>query len=102
MTQQPTSSTLFPYATLFRSTVNAVNDAPVAAGDSYATNEDTALTVSAPGILSNDTDVDSATITAVLVSGPTHGTLSLDANGNISYKPTSELHSLANLTYHVH
>ncbi len=38
-------------------TVNAVNDAPVAANDNYATSEDTALTVAAPGVLANDTDV---------------------------------------------
>ena len=35
-----------------------VNDAPVAVNDAYATDEDTALTVAAPGVLGNDTDVD--------------------------------------------
>jgi hypothetical protein len=39
-------------------TVNAVNDAPVAVNDSYSTNEDTVLTVAAPGVLGNDTDQD--------------------------------------------
>src|SRR5439155_325434 len=63
-------------------TITAVNDAPVAAGDSYSTNEDTALTVAAPGVLGNDTDIDSATLTAVLVSGPAHGTLTLNSNGS--------------------
>ena len=32
-------------------TVRPVNDAPTAANDSYATDEDTALTVAAPGVL---------------------------------------------------
>ena len=50
-------------------TVNAVNDAPVATGDSYSTTEDTPLTVSAPGVLANDTDIDSSTLTAPLVTG---------------------------------
>src|SRR5258708_39216638 len=49
-------------------TVTAVNDPPVAANDSYSTAEDTALTVSAPGVLGNDTDVDGDPLTAVLVS----------------------------------
>src|SRR5262249_28251185 len=40
-------------------TVTAVNDAPVAANDSYTTPEDTALTEPAPGVLGNDTDIDS-------------------------------------------
>jgi len=39
-------------------TVNAVNDAPVANPDSFTTNEDTPLVVTAPGVLANDTDVD--------------------------------------------
>ena len=39
-------------------TVTAVNDAPVAADDVASTNEDTPLTVDAPGVLTNDTDVD--------------------------------------------
>src|SRR5207237_800929 len=56
-------------------TVNPVNDAPVAVPDAYTTNEDTLLTVAAPGVLGNDTDVDvNDTRTAVLVSGPANGT----------------------------
>src|SRR5207237_6067509 len=71
-------------------TVNAVNDAPVATNDAYTTNEDTALTVAAPGVLGNDTDVDvTDTRTAVLVaaSGPTSGSLALNADGSFTYTP---------------
>src|SRR5437773_1563801 len=40
-------------------TVTPVNDAPLAANDdSYTTPEDTQLTVSAPGVLANDSDED--------------------------------------------
>src|SRR6185312_4911735 len=53
-------------------TVNPVNDAPVASADSSSTNEDTPLSVAAAGVLSNDTDVDSPTLTAVQVTGPAH------------------------------
>src|SRR5439155_8855689 len=56
-------------------TINPVNDAPVAANDSFATDEDTALTITAPGVLGNDTDVDSPALTAVVVTGPSHGAL---------------------------
>ena len=45
-------------------TIGAVNDAPVAAGDSYATAEDTPLTVAAPGVLGNDNDVETPVLTA--------------------------------------
>src|SRR5207237_7535058 len=65
----------------FLLTVSPVNDAPVAANDAYTTNEDTALTIAAPGVLGNDTDPDAGdTRTAVLVaaSGPAHGTLTVN------------------------
>ena len=39
-------------------TVNAVNDAPVAVANAYSTAEDTLLTVAAPGVLGNDSDVE--------------------------------------------
>src|SRR5207249_541481 len=51
--------------------VGPVNDAPVAVDDSFQTNEDTAVT---GNVLANDTDTEGDTITAALVTGPTHGT----------------------------
>src|SRR5207247_397050 len=58
-------------------TINAVNDPPVAVADSYSTDEDTLLSVNAAtGVLSNDSDIDSASLTAVLVSGPSHAAAS--------------------------
>ncbi len=68
-------------------TVRPVNDAPVAANDSYTTDEDTALNVSAPGVLGNDNDVDGDSLTAVLVTNVAHGTLTLNANGSFIYTP---------------
>jgi hypothetical protein len=49
-------------------TVNEVNTAPTAANNSYSTDEDTTLNVSAPGVLGNDTDPDGDSLTAVLQS----------------------------------
>src|SRR5581483_8751580 len=66
-------------------TVNPVNDPPVAANDSYTLNEDTPLTVAAPGVLGNDSDVDNDPLTAVLVAGPAHGSLAFGADGSFSY-----------------
>ena len=80
-------------------TVVAVNDPPVAAGDNYSTNEDTTLTVAAPGVLANDTDVDGDALTAIVVSGPSHGTLTLSANGSISYTPAANYNGLDSFTY---
>jgi VCBS repeat-containing protein len=80
-------------------TVAPVNDAPVAANDSYATNEDTALTVATAGVLANDTDVDGDQLTARLVSGPAHGTLALNANGSFTYTPNANYNGSDSFTY---
>src|SRR5204863_4724 len=81
-------------------TVTPVNDAPVAANDdSYTTPEDTLLTVSAPGVLANDSDVDGDALSAVLVSGPAHGTLTLNGDGSFSYTPALNYNGIDSFTY---
>ena len=80
-------------------TVNAVNNAPVAANDSYSTNEDTALTVAAPGVLANDTDADGDPLTAAVVTTVSHGTLTLNANGSFTYTPAANYHGADSFTY---
>jgi M6 family metalloprotease-like protein len=80
-------------------TVNAVNDAPIAADDSYTTDRNTALTITAPGILGNDTDVEATALTAVLVTDPSHGTLTLNADGSFTYTPESDWSGTDSFTY---
>src|SRR5207237_598439 len=73
-------------------TVNAVNDAHGEHHDAYTTPRGTALTIAAPGVRGNDTDVDvSDTRTAVLVaaSGPANGSLTLNADGSFTYTPSA-------------
>jgi VCBS repeat-containing protein len=81
-------------------TVNPVSDAPVATNDAYSTAEDTPLTVAAPGVLGNDTDPDSSTLTAAVVTGPGHGTLTLNANGSFNYTPAANFNGTDSFTYH--
>lgn len=69
-------------------TVAAVNDAPVAVGDSLTVAEGgtaSTLTGGATSVLANDTDADLDALTAVVVTGPTHGSLTLNADGTFSY-----------------
>jgi VCBS repeat-containing protein len=71
----------------FTITITPVNDPPAAAGETYvfhATDLSVAATV---GVLANDTDVDGDTLTAILWSGPSHGTLSLNPDGSFDYTP---------------
>lgn len=68
--------------------------APVAVDDLYTTSEDTSLMVPAPGVLANDTDSDGDPLTAVLVTGPLHGTLTLNADGSFTYTPSANFNGL--------
>ena len=69
-------------------TVTAVNDTPVAVAESMSVSEGgtaTTLTGGASSLLANDTDAENETLSAVLVTGPAHGTLTLNADGTFSY-----------------
>ncbi len=79
--------------------VAAVNDTPIASADSYSTNQNAPLVVPARGVLSNDTDGDGDALTAALVSGPAHGTLTLNADGSFSYTPTTGYNGPDSFTY---
>src|SRR5207244_287727 len=79
--------------------VSAVNSAPGAVNDSYTTAEDTPLTIAAPGVLGNDADADSSTLTAIVVTNPSHGVLVLNANGSFTYTPAANYNGLDSFTY---
>src|SRR5207247_1142649 len=62
--------------------------------------EDVTLTVAAgAGVLGNDTDIDGDTLTAALVTGPAHGTLTLNANGSFTYTPAANFNGSDSFTY---
>jgi VCBS repeat-containing protein len=94
VTTHPTTNTV---AVLLNTTVT--NRAPVATDDAYTTAEDTTLTVAPPGVLDNDSDRDGDALTAVRVSGPAHGTLTLNANGSFSYTPAADYNGPDSFTY---
>src|SRR5262249_33692575 len=80
-------------------TVNPVNDAPVAVNDSYTTNRSAQRRVAKPGGLANDSDVDGTPLTAALVTGPSHGTLTLNSNGSFTYSPAATYNGPDSFTY---
>ncbi len=81
-------------------TVGPVNDAPVAHGDAYVTNEDTTLQVIAgSGVLANDADIDSASFTAVIVTNPAHGSVTLNQDGSFTYNPNPNYNGADSFTY---
>jgi Ca2+-binding RTX toxin-like protein len=82
-------------------TITPVNDPLVANGDTYSTPKAQPLSVDAThGVLANDTDVDSTTLTANLVSGPAHANaFTLNPDGSFNYNPVSNFSGADSFTY---
>jgi len=79
---------------------SSANNVPVAQDDNYSMGQDTILTASAAlGILANDSDQDGDTLTALLISNVSHGTLILNANGSFTYTPQTNYNGLDVFTY---
>ncbi len=73
-------------------TIGGLNDTPVAAPDSFSTNEDTAVNRTLPA----GSDVDVETLAYAIVSSPTHGTITNfnAATGTYTYNPKPSQQSL--------
>ncbi|NLA80553.1 MAG: tandem-95 repeat protein, partial [Chloroflexi bacterium] len=76
-----------------------VNTPPVAVADTYAVDQDQVLTIAAPGVLANDTDADNDTLTAILVSTTSNGTLTFKADGSFVYTPRAGYFGTDTFTY---
>lgn len=76
-----------------------LNTPPVAAGDAFETVRDTPLVVAAPGVLGNDTDAEDDTLTAIKVTDPAHGSVTLGLNGSFTYTPAADYRGTDTFTY---
>jgi len=74
-------------------------NAPVAVADTYATPVGQTLNVVASGVLSNDSDEDNDQLSALLVDGTTHGSLSLAEDGGFIYAPDAGYQGNDSFTY---
>jgi Ca2+-binding RTX toxin-like protein len=87
-------------------TITGTNDGPVANTDGITTSEDTAVTFD---VRTNDTDVDGDTLsvtqingTAISVGSPvaiSGGSISLGADGKLTYTPTADFNGTPSFTY---
>ncbi|MCZ7627455.1 MAG: Ig-like domain-containing protein [Candidatus Methylomirabilis sp.] len=75
------------------------NEAPQASNDAYSTVVNQTLQVSAPGVLQNDNDPDGNPLRAEIVTPPSHGTLTLRANGSFTYTPAADYSGSDSFTY---
>jgi uncharacterized repeat protein (TIGR01451 family) len=79
--------------------VTVANVAPVAADDVYTVTGNTTLTVTAPGVLDNDSDANNDVLKVSQGTGPLTGTLSLHADGSFTYTPPHGFASMVTFTY---
>lgn len=76
------------------------NTVPAVTNDSYQTNENETLSVSAAGgVLTNDVDADGDTLTATVDSQPSNGSVTLNPDGSFSYVPDSDFFGNDSFTY---
>ena len=83
--------------------ISAVNDAPVAMNDVASTNQDTQL-MSVASLVANDTDVDSAGLTAVVETNKTTsrgGQIDIRSDGTFTYDPPTGFAGTDTVSYTV-
>ncbi len=72
----------------------------MAVDDRYSVEEDDPLRDSASrGVLANDSDPDGDSLTAILVTGPSRGTLTLNSDGSFTYRPWDDDEGTVSFTY---
>jgi len=87
-------------------TVNPVQDPPVAANDSFTTNEDTAVTFD---VRANDSDVDGDALAVIQINGSniasggsvavTGGSVRLNADGTLTFTPSANYNGNPSFSY---
>ncbi|WP_249051749.1 Ig-like domain-containing protein [Cellulomonas fimi] len=78
-------------------TITVGNAVPLAADDAATTDEDVVVN---GNVLTNDSDVNTVdTLTASLVTSPTNGTVTLDADGTFAYTPAANFNGTDSFTY---
>ena len=71
----------------------------MAAADSGNTSAGVALSIPAPGVLANDTDVEQDPLTAELATAPANGNVTLSADGAYVYTPAGGFSGTDTFTY---
>src|SRR5262249_22615466 len=55
--------------------------------------------IAAPGVVKNDTDIDGDSLSSRVVTGPAHGTLTLNLDGSFAYNPANGYTGPDSFTY---
>ena len=98
-TYKAKDGTLFSNEATVTITVTPLNDTPMAVDDFYTTDEDTTLTITVPGVMANDSDVDLDAMEVVLVTDVQNGNLSLFGNGSFVSVPDPDFFGTDTFVY---
>jgi predicted chitinase len=82
LTYQASDGKSLSNVTTVRLTVSASNQAPVAVNDAVRAHNNQTVTID---VLANDRDADGDALTAAILNGPKHGSLTKNADGTFSY-----------------
>ncbi len=75
------------------------NAPPGATPDTFLVRPAELSTVTAPGVLGNDVELDGQALSAALVSGPAHGQLALNPDGSFTYTPGADFPGTDSFVY---
>lgn len=81
--------------------VQPVNDAPAGGADNLAGVEDTPLTIAPGSLLANDSDSEGSALSISSVQAVTGGTVILNGDGSITFRPDAGFSGPASFTYTV-
>ena len=79
-------------------TVNPVNDVPVAVDDVASLDEDSSTVID---VLVNDSDIDGDVLSVAAVTQPSHGIVTINADGTVTYTPVADYNGADSFTYTV-
>jgi subtilisin family serine protease len=85
----------------FTIAINPVNDAPTAAPDSFVGTEELPFTIVPAILLHNDSDIEDSSLTIANLTQPSHGTMTLNADGSYLYTPVQDFFGVDQFTYTV-
>ncbi len=100
MSPVPRTATASAGGRLRRRRLRALShEGPTASHDSYDASQNATLAVPAPGPLANDADPEDDALSAVMVSGVSHGALDLSDDGSFTYTPAAGFAGRDTFTY---
>jgi hypothetical protein len=79
----------------------SIEGAPIAQADTFVLSNSFSNAAAISGVLANDSDPNGDSLTAHLVSGPSDGTLTLNADGSFTYVKGADFAGLDEFTYQV-